>query len=219
MIFVAPYEKLDERKKITKSLKKNAVVLEAKELSEKEMKAWIREHVTENGYSITPSSIELLYQMIGPRLTILHNEIEKLFLYCENKQIDEESIRLLVSRTPEEMPFEWDAIVSNQLEEAMAIFHDLLKQNVEPIQMVAMISSQIRFLFAVKSLWQKRYSERQIASILKANPYRVKFAIPKAKRIDNKNFYRCWMNCRFGLQNENRIWEQGETAGIFLIQF
>ena len=34
MVFIAPYEKLDERKKLTKELKKKAAVFDAKKLTE-----------------------------------------------------------------------------------------------------------------------------------------------------------------------------------------
>src|SRR4051812_22883345 len=42
VVFIAPYEKLDERKKLTKELKKKAVTFDAKKLTESELKNWIR---------------------------------------------------------------------------------------------------------------------------------------------------------------------------------
>ena len=41
VVLVAPYEKLDERKKVTKELKKNAALFEAKKLTEADLKKWI----------------------------------------------------------------------------------------------------------------------------------------------------------------------------------
>ncbi len=50
MVVSAPYEKLDERKKITKELKRNAVIFEAKKLNEYELKSWIKERA--KGYGM-----------------------------------------------------------------------------------------------------------------------------------------------------------------------
>ncbi len=40
-VFIAPYEKLDERKKITKQMKQNSVMLVAEPLKENDLNVWI----------------------------------------------------------------------------------------------------------------------------------------------------------------------------------
>ena len=177
-VIIAPYEKLDERKKLTKSLKKNAVVLEAKELNEKEIKQWIQEQVQENGHQMTPGGTDLLFQLIGPNLTIIHNELEKLFLYAENSPIDEEMIHKLVAKSLEDNIFALvEQVVHHRLEPALTIYYDLLKQNEEPIKILAVIASQLRFIYQVKTLHSKGYGEKQISGLLRAHPYRVKLTI------------------------------------------
>lgn len=186
LILIAPYEKLDERKKFTKYLRKNAVVLEAK-FSEKETKDWIRERVAENGFEITPNALELIYQFTGQNLAILNNEMEKIFLYSDGPLIDEDLIHLLVPKSLENNVFVLvDRVVHKRLKETLEIYYDLLKQNEEPIKILAVIASQIRFIAQVKSLVKKGYGEQKIAGILKAHPYRVKLAIGHAKVFEEK---------------------------------
>ncbi|MBU5342814.1 DNA polymerase III subunit delta [Caldifermentibacillus hisashii] len=188
LILIAPYKKLDERKKITKYLLKNAVVLEAK-FSEKDSKDWIRQRITENGFEITPNAVELLYQFTGQNLTILNHELEKIFLYSDGKIIDEEMIQLLVPKSLENNIFVLvDKFVHQQLDQTLEIYHDLLKQNEEPIKILAVIASQIRFIAQVKSLIKQGYGEQKVARILRSHPYRVKLAISQANRFDEEKF-------------------------------
>ncbi len=188
LILIAPYKKLDERKKITKYLLKNAVVLEAK-FSEKDTKDWIRQRITENGFEITPNAVELLYQFTGQNLTILNHELEKIFLYSDGKIIDEEMIQLLVPKSLENNIFVLvDKFVHQQLDQTLEIYHGLLKQNEEPIKILAVIASQIRFIAQVKSLIKQGYGEQKVARILRAHPYRVKLAISQANRFDEEKF-------------------------------
>jgi DNA polymerase III subunit delta len=187
LVLIAPYEKLDERKKLTKALKKHARTLQATGLSEKEIKQWIREQVSENGNEMTNDGVELLYQYVGPNLTLLHNELEKLFLYCEQQIIDDEVVHLLVAKSLEDNIFALvDQVIQRNLDKALEIYYDLLKQNEEPIKILAVIASQLRFIYEVKTLLHKGYGEKQIASILKVHPYRVKLTIPKAKNFEEK---------------------------------
>lgn len=188
LILIAPYKKLDERKKITKYLLKNAVVLEAK-FSEKDTKDWIRQRITENGFEITSNAVELLYQFTGQNLTILNHELEKIFLYSDGKIIDEEMIQLLVPKSLENNIFVLvDKFVHQQLDQTLEIYHDLLKQNEEPIKILAVIASQIRFIAQVKSLIKQGYGEQKVARILRSHPYRVKLAISQANRFDEEKF-------------------------------
>ena len=60
VVLVAPYEKLDERKKVTKALKKNAALFEAKKLTEADLKKWIITRAEFNGVVIEPKAVELI---------------------------------------------------------------------------------------------------------------------------------------------------------------
>ena len=52
MVFFAPYEKLDQRKKIVKQLKKVAVLLDASELSERDVRQYIKDYLRSQQYGI-----------------------------------------------------------------------------------------------------------------------------------------------------------------------
>lgn len=185
-IFLAPYEKLDERKKLTKMLMKTAAVVHAKPLSDNEIVDWIKKQLSEEGKTITDHAVFYLLQLVGPHLQLLKNEINKLILYGE-KQIDEKIIESVVSRSVEQNIFVLiDKVVQHKIEDVLSIYFQLLKQNEEPLKILALLAAQFRFMYQVKNLVSKGYSQKQIASMLKSHWYRVKIAAEQAKSFSNE---------------------------------
>jgi DNA polymerase III subunit delta len=183
IVIAAPYEKLDERKKITKELKRKAVIAEAKKLSEQELKNWIKERVHANGVDIDDRAIEKMVGIAGSNLFVLTNEIDKMSLFVgENKKIDLNTVEMLVSKTLEQNIFELvEKVVHRKVEDALRIYYDLLKQNEEPIKILALLAGQFRLIYQVKELSRKGYGQQQIASAIKVHPYRVKLAAGQAQ--------------------------------------
>ncbi|EIJ83569.1 DNA polymerase III subunit delta [Bacillus methanolicus MGA3] len=188
VVFAAPYEKLDERKKIVKELKRKAVTIEAKKLNEQELKNWIRERAAFNGVEIDDDAVEVLLSLSGTNLFMLTSEIDKLALYVEDqKKIDVSIVEKLVARSLEQNIFTLvDKVVHRKIGEALRIYYDLLKQNEEPIKILSIISGQFRLIYQVKELARRGYGQQQIASFLKIHPFRVKLAAGQAKLFSDQ---------------------------------
>jgi DNA polymerase III subunit delta len=182
VVIAAPYEKLDERKKITKELKRKAEILEAKKLNEQDLRNWIKERVLANGSQMDEKAIEKMIAIAGTNLFVLTNEIDKMSLYAGNeKKIDLPMVEMLVSKTLEQNIFELvDKVVHRKTEEALRIYYDLLKQNEEPLKILALLAGQFRLIYQVKELARKGYGQQQIAGTIKQHPYRVKLAAGQA---------------------------------------
>lgn len=183
VVFSAPYEKLDERKKITKELKRNAAILEAKKLNEGELKSWVKERVSVNNVEINDKAVDLMLTLAGTNLFMLTSELDKLALYIgEGKLIDEQTVERLVSRSLEQNIFSLiDKIVHRKIEDALRIYYDLLKQNEEPIKILSIITGQFRLIYQVKDLARRGYGQQQIAGYLKVHPFRIKLAAGQAQ--------------------------------------
>ncbi|WP_080844942.1 DNA polymerase III subunit delta [Cytobacillus gottheilii] len=187
VVFSGAYEKLDERKKITKQLKKTASLVEAKKLGENELKTWIRERAALNGVQIDEDAVELMLALAGTNLFMLTGEIDKISLYADDeKRIDQKMVEKLVARSLEQNIFALvDKIVHRKIDEALRIFYDLLKQNEEPIKILAVITGQFRLIYQVKELARKGYGQNQMAGQLKIHPFRVKLAAGQAQLFDD----------------------------------
>jgi DNA polymerase-3 subunit delta len=187
MVFIAPYEKLDERKKLTKELKKKAAVFEAKKLNEAELKNWIRSRAEFNGVTIEPAAIDLMLALAGTNLFMLTSEVDKLALYTgRGLTIDAQTVEKLVSRSLEQNIFALvDKIVSRKIDEALRIYYDLLKLNEEPIKILSVITGQFRLIYQVKELSRRGYGQQQIAGYLKVHPFRIKLAAGQAQKFSD----------------------------------
>lgn len=183
LIFQAPYEKLDERKKIVKLLKNKGELFEAVAVNERSADQWIETKSIELGVSITQDGKELLIQLIGTELSLLAKELDKMAVYVDHGGvIDRHVVTLLVSRSLEQNIFELvEKTVKRQRAEALRIYYDLLRQKEEPIKILALLASQFRMIYQVKLLSMKGYSQQQIASTLKVHPYRIKLAAGQAQ--------------------------------------
>lgn len=178
VVFSAPYEKLDERKKVTKLLKQHAEVLEFNALDEKDLIKWIGNRASMYQVTFEDHAAKLLMQLTGSNLMLISKEIEKLSLYVGPEgHITQETVNLLVARTLEQNIFDLiDKAVHRKLDEAFRIFYDLLKNNEEPIKILSLLANQFRLIFQVKDLVRQGYGQQQIAGMLKVHPYRVKLA-------------------------------------------
>nr|WP_285847110.1 DNA polymerase III subunit delta [Sporosarcina luteola] len=190
VLFVAPYEKLDGRKKIVKVLQQKAVVVEAMPLTGRDLTTWIQNEAGTNGVKISPETAQVLVEMAGDSLLTLSNEIAKIGMYMNGTgDVTREIIEMLVPRLPEMDVFRLtDAYMTGNVKGTISIYHDLLRNGEEPIMLTSLIAGQIRLMIHVSSLVKKGYQQQQIAKTLNVHPYRVKLimenrSIPKMERL------------------------------------
>ncbi|WP_100406734.1 DNA polymerase III subunit delta [Bacillus solitudinis] len=188
LILMAPYEKLDERKKITKLIKSHSVVVETNPFDEKMTEKWIDEQAQLKQFSFTIQGKQRLMERQGTNLLMLASEIEKLSLFAgEGGRIDETIVDELVARTLEQDVFELVNHAAKQnISKALTIYHDLLKQKEEPLKILALLTRQFRIYYQVKELSRRAYSQKQIASQLKLHPYVVKLAQGQVNRYEDR---------------------------------
>ncbi|MBW3495749.1 MULTISPECIES: DNA polymerase III subunit delta [Bacillus] len=183
LVFVAPYEKLDERKKITKLLKKTADVIEANAMQVQDVQKWIVSRADEVHVHIDNSAVSLLLELVGSNVTMLAKEMDKLTLYVGmGGEITPKLVTELVPKSVEQNVFALtEKVVKKDIAGAMQILDGLFTQQEEPIKLLALLVSQFRLLHQVKELQQRGYGQNQIASHIGVHPYRVKLAMNQTK--------------------------------------
>lgn len=188
VVFIAPYEKLDERKKITKELKRKATIVEAKKLNEHDLKIWVRDKLNAEKIEMSDGAIERLLELAGTNLMMLTNEIDKMLLYVEGtKRIDIDIVEKLVAKSLEQNIFSLvDSVLQRDIQNTMMIYHDLMRQNEEPIKILSVMAGQVRLMYQVKELSRQGYSQQKIASVLKVHPFRVKLAQEKTNQFQEQ---------------------------------
>lgn len=181
LVFFAPYEKLDKRKKVTKALLQEAEIIDASSPDQRDLKDMVQKKVKARGYQFDKGALKALVEKTNANLSRVMQELDKLFLYhLDDKIITVQSVDQVVSPSLESNVFSInDYILSGQSQAAIRAFNDLIQQKEEPIKIIAIMMNQFRLLLQVKILRTKGYQQGEIAKILKVHPYRVKLAIEK----------------------------------------
>ena len=183
LICIVNSEKLDERKKIVKTIKKEATVIECNQISN------INQFIHElfKNYSISQENIDLFQKRVGNHLELLEQEAEKLNIAAiDDKVITTELIDDLTIQTIDLDIFSLiEAIVNKQKEKAMMMLDEMMKRGEEPIMVLIMLANQFRIIYQAKELYQKGYTEKNIANMLNLHPYRIKKALEKGRMFSN----------------------------------
>lgn len=184
LIFTAHAEKIDTRKKITKLIKKVGIV---KEFNEEISPLNLTKNLLKD-YDINEKTINLFLDRVGNNPLIIQNEINKIKIYKnKDKNITDKDIINLTNKNIDIDIFKLiDYIVQKNKEKAIELYYEMLKINEEPIKIIVILANQFRIMYQSKELLKKGYSEKDIASILKIHPYRVKLAIQNSRNYSSK---------------------------------
>ncbi|KRL01379.1 DNA polymerase III subunit delta [Liquorilactobacillus capillatus] len=194
LVIFAPYDKLDERKKIVKKLLKTAVVVKNSFLDEKSTKDYLKALLRDKEYIIEPQALNLLVKKTEASLSLAMNELPKLMLLAhEERKITEVMVEEMVSQTLEQNIFDLgDLVLAKKTKQAIEMYRELVLQHEEPLKINAILLGQIRLLLQVNILQKHGYAQGNIASSLKVHPYRVKLAMRKSRslnRLDLRSAY------------------------------
>ncbi|WP_040948321.1 DNA polymerase III subunit delta [Gorillibacterium massiliense] len=184
VIFTVDAEKLDERKKIVKTLKEKKALKAFPSLPPEEQSRWVSRRADARKVTMDPKAIEAFVLLTGGQLQTMATELDKLALYAgEGGKITRETVEALVVRSTEQNVFLLiEDIVQRRMEKAFALLYELLKMKEEPIKLVALMARQFRLILQVKELLAEGYSQQQIASQLGSHPYPVKLAAEQGRR-------------------------------------
>lgn len=188
LVIYAPYEKLDQRKKINKLLKKSAVLIDVQPLKERDVQKYIRDTINNEGYNISPEAFEKLIQLTDANLSTAIGELPKLFLYAqENRKITVAAVEALVPKSLEQNIFALnESVLKKDTAHALSLYQDLLLQKEDPIKINAIMAGQFRLLIQVQMLLKKGFQQSEIGKMLKVHPYRIKLAAQQIRKFDSK---------------------------------
>lgn len=188
MVIMAPYEKLDERKKITKALKKAAVVIDVQPLQEKDAIVYLKRSVENSGLQMDRKTLDLFIQLTDLDLSKGMRELEKLVLYAGgNNTITTEELLALIPKSLDHNLFDLtDHLLAGRTEAALRLYQDLLLQGEETIKLNAVLISQLRLLLQTQILMKQGNQQSNIAKILGIHPYRIKLAMQQVRKFSAK---------------------------------
>lgn len=151
-----------------------AHIREFRRLMGPELFNWIQKRARGRGGDISWDACREMVELAGDDLRTLGLELDKLLLYAGDRQVSEDDVRLLTSRTREADVFELvDCVGRRQADRALRQLHQLLDDNEPPLRLLAMLARQVRILIQVSELRDEGMSQSAIAKRLKLHRYVV----------------------------------------------
>ncbi len=179
IIFIVRNDKLDDRKKIVKELKKCCKVIECKKIESHNLSNYLINYFKENGYEITNNDVRLIIDKVKYDLANIISECDKLMIYkIDDKKISTTDIENIIMNNIEDNIFSLtNAIMEKNIKRVVKIYNDLILKGEEPIKLIIMIANQFRLILQVKLMIKNGYKEREMPGIIGEHPYRIKLAI------------------------------------------
>lgn len=185
LVIVAGVDKLDARKKISKLVQKNAVVIDATAPNEQSLLRWLSERATALNMDYEPAAMQELMVLTNFQLSVAIQELEKIALFVNGGLMTVQIVEDMVVRSLEQNVFQLtEKVVNKETGKALRIYQDLIKQKEEPIKILALLISQFRLMNQVKIMKKKGYSDPEMARTLKVHPYRAKLAAQSVRNIE-----------------------------------
>ncbi|UQS85513.1 DNA polymerase III subunit delta [Apilactobacillus apisilvae] len=222
MLVIAPYEKLDSRKKINKIIEKKAVILDLNNISDHDIKNALKNKIDNNGYYIDNQSLSYLLQRTSNDLSNAMSELDKLFLYChQSKVIDKLSIEKVVTKSLDQNVFDLvNYVINKNSSSSIELYNQLISSNNEPLQINAILLSQFRLLIQVKVMSNKGYSQGKLASKLRVHPYRIKLALHSIRDYKYKELIDAYLGLvDIEIQMKSSNMSAGLLFEMFMIKF
>lgn len=178
LIFIVRNEKLDERKKVTKALKKISKVIVCNKIENYDLNNYVYEYITSHGYKIDRKNIDIILKRSLYNLSIITNELEKLFIYKgNNKNITKEDLDKVISSNINDNIFDLtNMIVNKEKTRLIETYNNLIRMGEDPFKLMVTLSNQYRLILEVKLMVKNGYRDDEIISKLKEHPYRIKLA-------------------------------------------
>lgn len=176
-VIILTNDTLDERKKLTKRLKKSFETFTYSKLEEKDIIVFVNNKIKTLNYTMNNQVIMYFLNKTGDDLYIIENELNKLCLY-DKAEITKDMIDEVVSTYKSVDVFDLvTAIVSGDKIKAINLINELFDSNVEVLGIISLIANQIRLMYQVKILKEMNYSQKDMATFLEIHPFRVKKAL------------------------------------------
>lgn len=183
VVIEASYDKIDRRKKITKTVINNFNVVEP-QVRSYETLATIKAIIKEENYDISQQALQLLVERSDAVIDVILSNYNKLKVIATDHRITEQAVKDNIDLSLAQNIFAiLDSALKHQYGRAIERLNDQLKEGTNPIQLLAVFENQLEVLLVVNILGKRGRTQPQIVKELGIHPYRVKLALKSQLKI------------------------------------
>jgi len=185
LILAAPYSKLDERKAITKELKKVAEAVKCEPLKEVDSSNWIKRQLGKNNTTIDRDALTEFLKRVENNTEVLVSETQKLLNFSEGMHnVDLETIKKVITKNVEDNVYEiTNMILDNKQGRALEIYNDLVMHSEDPLRILGILVNKYREILHVKYLVKQGKDKSEIAKYYNASAGRAYYMMKNASSV------------------------------------
>jgi len=190
MIFIA--DDLDKRKKSTKALLDNCVVVDFSPLKDAAAKTWAKSYLKSSKATADDSVLSAIIGLVGTDVQTLANELDKLVAAALDNggHVAMELVDELIGRSRELSNFELaDHLLANNRKRALEVLQRLLDDGAEPVMLIGLIAGNYHRLALGKYLLTKGGREEVFRNI-SMPPFKRDSYISTLQRSDARKIAR-----------------------------
>jgi DNA polymerase III subunit delta len=183
LIVVVAAEKLDERRKIAKLLKKYPVV-NCGVPPETTAISLLERIANDLGLQTVGDAMPELWRRVRS-ITAAYSELQKLKSFLDlNQPITKDDVQQLTVPAPEDNVFAWvDGVVHGRLQQSVEAIADLQHAGYDAFSLLAMLQRQLRLLWYAKVYGGRGMSPQDTAKLAGAHPYAMKVAMGQVRGL------------------------------------
>lgn len=188
---------VDKRTELFKFLtKKPNISQEFKLLDGVKLENWIKKEVEKRRGKIEAGAESSLAIAVGNNLWQMANEIEKLILFCDGKEIREKDISLLIKPKVNVNIFNTaDALADKDKRHVLKFLHQHLNQGDSKEYLMSMFVRQFRNLLVIKDLMEKGIPYYEFAKRTGLHPFVAKKASEQARNFNLERLKKIYNKC------------------------
>ncbi len=185
LIITAPYLKIDERKAITKALKKQSEVIYCEAMKKVDLTSWIRRQLGKQGIRIDKAAMDEFLKRVENNTQVAVNEMKKLLLYAEDINIITiDIIKKIITKNIEDNVYEiTNNILDNKRSEALEIYNDLIMHSEDPLRILGILVNKYREILQVKLLLKDGKDQAGVASYYRCSSGRAYYMVKNARSV------------------------------------
>ena len=166
-IFVFVEEEVDKRSKMYKAIgKSEGAAIEFSQQSDDTLARWVGGRIKKEGKGMSQAAYNLFIAKTGSDMENIDKELEKLLCYClEKDTIEEADVEAITTEQIQSKVFDMvDAISNHKQKVALDLYYDLLALKEPAMRIMFLITRQFQMLMIVKSMSNKGFGNKEIAS-------------------------------------------------------
>lgn len=185
--------KLDNRRKLAASAKKQGYLVSCEPLDRRALKGWIERAFKERGHGLEGGVAEHLAEIAGPELGYVADAVERLCLFVGlGNKITAGAVAEVVTRVREADVWGLSTAIGNRdFPKAFALMDQVYAPH-EGIRLVALIASSVRKLLAFSLAQRDGATAEEAAKVAGVPPFKVREAAAQARAVSCEELER-WM--------------------------